>query len=272
MFNTIERIKTKINHADCILITAGAGMGVDSGLPDYRGNEGFWKAYPMAKHLGLSFVDLANPEWFKRNPALAWAFYGHRLNLYRQTTPHEGFKLLLDLAQSKQDHFVFTSNVDGQFQKAGFSPEHIYECHGSIHHLQCTICSQPIYRAEGLEVPIDMEAFEALDIPLCPSCGAIARPNILMFNDWTWDSSRSHIQSEQMEAFIQKIQSSNHKLVIIEIGAGEHIPTVRHLSEEMARALNGFVIRINPRDYQIDERIGVGIKMKGLDGIRSILL
>ena len=264
--------KQQIQQADALLITAGAGMGVDSGLPDFRGNEGFWEAYPVAERLGLSFVDLASPEWFGRDPALAWAFYGHRLNLYRQTVPHEGFKMLLELAHRKQDHFVFTSNVDGQFQKAGFTQKHIYECHGSIHHLQCTVCSQPIYSAEGIEVPVDMESFTALDIPLCPSCGAVARPNILMFGDWAWDSSRSNTQSEQMEAFVQRVRSSGQKLTIIEIGAGEHIPTVRHLSEEMARVLDGFVVRINPRDYQIDEKLGVGLAMGGLEGIRSILL
>jgi NAD-dependent SIR2 family protein deacetylase len=60
-----------IRRAKAILITAGAGMGVDSGLPDFRGDEGFWRAYPPLKQLGLSLVAMANPEWFRRNPRLA---------------------------------------------------------------------------------------------------------------------------------------------------------------------------------------------------------
>ena len=116
-----------------------------------------------------------------------------------------------------------------------------------------------------------MERFAALDIPLCPSCGAVARPNILMFGDWGWGSSRSDAQSAQMDAFVQRVQPSGQKLVIIEIGAGEHIPTVRHLGEEMARALDGFVVRINPRDAHIDERSGVGLAMGGAAGISKIL-
>ena len=117
-----------------------------------------------------------------------------------------------------------------------------------------------------------MERFVALDMPLCSSCGAVARPNILMFGDWGWDSSRSDAQSVQMDVFVQRVQSSGQKLVIIEIGAGEHIPTVRHLSEEMARGLEGFVVRINPRDAPIDERLGVGLAMGGAAGISKILL
>jgi len=73
MQETIRTAREKIHQADAILITAGAGMGVDSGLPDFRGDEGFWEAYPVARRLGLRFVELANPEWFERDPALLWA-------------------------------------------------------------------------------------------------------------------------------------------------------------------------------------------------------
>lgn len=121
-----------IFHADAIIITAGAGMGVDSGLPDFRGNEGFWKAYPPLAKLGLSFVEMANPFWFENKPRLAWGFYGHRLNLYKATKPHQGFDILLKWSKTKPGgYFVFTSNVDGHFQKAGFDENHIEEVHGS---------------------------------------------------------------------------------------------------------------------------------------------
>ena len=53
---------------EAILIGAGAGMGVDSGLPDFRGGSGFWKAYPPYAKLGLDFVSLANPRWFVSDP------------------------------------------------------------------------------------------------------------------------------------------------------------------------------------------------------------
>ena len=71
-----------LQAADALLVTAGAGMGVDSGLPDFRGQQGFWRAYPAIARLGLCFEEMANPAWFDKDAALAWAFYGHRLNLY----------------------------------------------------------------------------------------------------------------------------------------------------------------------------------------------
>src|ERR1700744_4508975 len=94
--HAIARAAGWIRNADALLITAGAGMGVDSGLPDFRGNEGLWRAYPAIARLGLRFEQLANPSWFNRDPHLAWGFYGHRLNLYRATIPHDGFSILLN--------------------------------------------------------------------------------------------------------------------------------------------------------------------------------
>ena len=68
-----------INAADGLLITGGAGMGVDSGLPDFRGKEGFWKAYPALADSGTSFQQIADPKNFVDSPREAWGFYGHRL-------------------------------------------------------------------------------------------------------------------------------------------------------------------------------------------------
>src|SRR5260221_11136749 len=90
-----------INTADALIIAAGAGMGVDSGLPDFRGPEGFWKAYPPYAKLGLAFKSVADPEHFARDPAFGWGFYGHRTNLYRATRPHEAFATLRRRARSK---------------------------------------------------------------------------------------------------------------------------------------------------------------------------
>jgi NAD-dependent SIR2 family protein deacetylase len=127
-----------IAKADGLLVTAGAGMGVDSGLPDFRGSEGFWNAYPALARARIGFTSIANPAAFESNPRRAWGFYGHRLQLYRETVPHAGFGILKTLS-NEMEHgaFVFTSNVDGQFQKAGFNPRRVVEAHGSIHHLQC---------------------------------------------------------------------------------------------------------------------------------------
>ncbi len=267
----MQKIKTFIEEAEAVLITAGAGMGVDSGLPDFRGNEGFWRAYPPIAKLGLSFSEMANPHWFEEDPSLAWAFYGHRLNLYRETKPHEGFYMLLDLVKQKDDnYFIFTSNVDGQFQKAGFDEEKIYEVHGSIHYLQCTKnCTDKIWE-NNETIEVDMERFKALNYPLCDKCGAVARPNILMFGDWGWNDVRASYQKRLYNTW--KKQNRTKKMVVIEIGAGTAIPTVRIEGERTtARTPNANLIRINPRESQVGGKREYSVPLGGLEGIRAVL-
>lgn len=244
-----HRSKQLLHEADAIFITAGAGMGVDSGLPDFRGVEGFWNAYPKAKELGLRFEEMANPEWFESDPHLAWAFYGHRLHLYRDTMPHEGFKQLLDLSNIKKyGSFVFTSNVDGQFQKAGFNEEHIMECHGSIHHLQCIDnCQGMLWSANDTFIEIE-DGFKAKDpLPSCPFCGAMARPNILMFGDFGWEYARTDGQRERLSQWLNMLKNEGATLAIIEMGAGTAVPTVRNTSEQIAAQFNVSLIRIKPK-------------------------
>ena len=262
-----------IKEADAILITAGAGMGVDSGLPDFRGNEGFWKAYPVIKDLGYRFSEMANPSWFKKDPQLAWAFYGHRLHLYRDTNPHAGFSMLFDLLKEKnEDYFIYTSNVDGQFQKAGFDEKKIVEIHGSIHHTQCSGYCKRIKIADDINLEIDMKKFKALNVPTCKKCNAVLRPNILMFGDSQWNDAREHQQLNRYNKWISNIILENKRLVIIEVGAGENIPTIRHKGEDVAESYeHAILIRINPKDYHIDKRIGISLALGGLEGIKILL-
>jgi NAD-dependent SIR2 family protein deacetylase len=268
----IERAKHIIAECDAVLITAGAGMGVDSGLPDFRGNEGFWNAYPVAKERGLSFEELANPEWFERDPSLAWAFYGHRLNLYRDTVPHAGFAMLKELCKSKgDDYFIITSNVDGQFQKAGFENDKICEIHGSIHHIQCTDrkCGQ-ILKADGIELQVDLDAFKATSsLPTCAVCAKIARPNILMFSDWDWLGERSDQQMKRFDHWKTNLANEKKKVAVIEIGAGTALPSIRRMSESAAKQFQTSLIRINPREHQ--GPLGtIKLPMGGLEGVSAI--
>lgn len=270
--NKIKQAAEAIKAADALLITAGAGMGVDSGLPDFRGAEGFWRAYPAIAKLGLSFEEMANPAWFSENPHLAWAFYGHRLNLYRQTTPHRGFSQLLELGRTKaHGYFVFTSNVDGQFHRASFAAERIVECHGSIHHFQCTAsCADEIWDAESETVNLDVSIFRALEpLPRCRHCAALARPNILMFNDWSWLSQRTDAQQKRFAAWLDGLAQSSAKLAVIELGAGCAIPSVRRTSERVVENIDGKLIRINPREDDVPSG-QIGLPCGAAEGIQRI--
>ncbi len=257
-----------IRNSRAMIITAGAGMGVDSGLPDFRGDQGFWKAYPIYEGLGVNFYEVADPAYFVSDPAFGWGFYGHRTDLYRKTVPHDGFYLLLNWIKNyRLDYFVVTSNVDGQFSKAGFAKDSIYEVHGSIHYLQCIQpCSMAIW-GNNENVIVDHKEIRARNIPRCPKCGDVARPNILMFGDFSWISTRTDNQENKFEEFLKRC--GNEPLVVVEMGAGTVISTIRRLSERLGDRYKAKVIRINPRDPQISKH-HISLDCGALEGLRGI--
>jgi len=258
-----------VAQADALVIAAGAGMGVDSGLPDFRGAQGFWRAYPALGRAGLDFAAVASPATFERDPRLAWGFYGHRLALYRRTLPHGGFALLRRWGERAQHGLaVFTSNVDGQFQRAGFAPELIRECHGSLHWLQCLRgCGQAPLPADDLTPQIDEAECRWLgELPACPGCGALLRPNLLMFGDWGWISERYDAQEQRLARWLARVE----RPVVIEIGAGTDIPSVRHFSQQLVAHHGGQLVRINPREPVVAAPLGVGLAMGALAALQAL--
>jgi NAD-dependent SIR2 family protein deacetylase len=254
----LEHAADLISQADALIVSAGAGMGVDSGLPDFRGTEGFWKAYPVLGREQVDFHRIACPEAFQTQPRRGWGFYGHRLNLYRATEPHSGFGILKRWGEAMpRKYTVFTSNVDGQFQKAGFDQTAITECHGSIHHLQCmTRCNGWIWPADAFFPEVDEEQCLLLnDMPTCPYCRGMARPNVMMFNDWGWQEQREAEQAARRERWLASVE----RPVVVEIGAGTAIASVRRFSQRVIHEFGGRLVRINPRECSVPSSLDVGL-------------
>eukprot|EP01129_Flabellula_baltica_P012424 TRINITY_DN5610_c0_g1_i2.p1 TRINITY_DN5610_c0_g1~~TRINITY_DN5610_c0_g1_i2.p1 ORF type:complete len:272 (-),score=42.80 TRINITY_DN5610_c0_g1_i2:170-946(-) len=232
----IHRSADAILNADFIVFTSGAGLGVDSGLPDFRGPEGFWRAYPPMKHLGLEFSQMSNPKWFTRDPCFAWGFWSHRYHLYRDTEPHAGYDIMKRWGEELLDgrYFVCTSNVDGAWERKGFDTEKINEIHGSVRYMQCLDnCKDKIWSADDFVIPSHDEDFRVVgDLPQCKHCDNVIRPNVLMFGDWGFNCLREATQSDNFDEVIESL-SPTDKVVVIEIGAGKAIPSIRHISEDM---------------------------------------
>jgi len=265
----LDQAAALIAQADALVVAAGAGMGVDSGLPDFRGREGFWKAYPALAHARLDFTSVASPQTFERDPRLAWGFYGHRLALYRRTVPHAGFGLLRRWGERMpQGLAVFTSNVDGQFQRAGFDEALIHECHGSLHWLQCLDgCGQAPWPADGLAPDIEeVECRWLGELPACPGCGGLARPNLLMFGDWGWVGERYDAHETRLAHWLARAE----RPVVVEIGAGTAVPSVRHFSQQVAARHRGQILRLNPREPAVAPSFGIGLAMSALQALQAL--
>ena len=266
----LERAARVIADADALLITAGAGMGVDSGLPDFRGGQGFWNAYPPYRALKLDFLEISSPDWFKTDPAFAWGFYGHRRNLYRKTQPHDGYRLLREWAVEKPGgYFVVASNVDGAFLKAGFAEDRVVESHGAIEWNQClAMCGVGITPAGPETVEVDTDQMRVIaTIPSCPGCGGTTRPNVQMFGDPYWDKRRTEAQLERFYAWLTGVRGKN--VVVIECGAGVEIPSIRERSEEVIEEVGGTLVRINPAHFGVPAG-QIGLEMGALGALSKL--
>ena len=189
----IDRASKVIAGADALLIGAGAGMGVDSGMPDFRGPEGFWRAYPPYAKLGLRFEQMASPDHFRNDPPLGWGFYGHRTNLYRRAEPHPGFAILQEWAnrmapRSLRLHLERRQSLpEGRVRSRADSSNATARSNTDNASSRCGVPGS--FEAEPVEIEVDPETFRAVE-PRCQNvtaCGGLARPNILMFGDWGWN-------------------------------------------------------------------------------------
>ena len=167
-----------------------------------------------------------------------------------------------------QGYGAFTSNVDGHFQRGGFDNGMVTECHGSIHHLQCSVpCGTAIWPADEFVPMVDTDTCMLVnEPPRCPWCGALARPNILMFGDGAWQDKRSRGQ----ENYLLHWLDGARRLVVVELGAGTAIPSVRHFSHQMVAHYGARLVRINPAEPAVPTRLDVGIAGPALVTLMAI--
>ena len=265
---TLRNIYKTIKEAEAIVVFAGAGMGVDSGLEQYRGTDGLWTKSVLINDKEIPFKDLLCHESFDTMPEQSWAFIAWLIDQYKHTIPHKGFEILLDLVNGKE-YFIVTSNCDEQFQKAGFDTDKIWECHGSIFNMQCMdILERNVYKTPALEV--DKERMVLIsNVPKCPTCGLNCRPNMYLFYDWFWISNNSVAQQIKYNKWHKDIKVSGKKIVAFEIGAGKTIDTLR----KAARNFTGEdipLIRINPNDFEVHSANQIGVAMGATEFFEGI--
>lgn len=210
---------------------------------------------------------------------LSQGFFGHRWQLYSTAQPHEGYHILRRWGETLGDggSAVFTSNVDGHFLRAGFPEHRLVECHGSVHFLQALDPrkSSAIWPAEPQlrSLRVDHSTFlaDGDTLPYCPpesgaGSGVLARPNIMMFGDYGFIDTRTEAQEKRYKGTVAA-WSREKRVVVIEVGAGKAIPTVRHASENVLDDFpNATLLRINPAEPDGPGNT-VSIPMGGLDAL-----
>jgi NAD-dependent SIR2 family protein deacetylase len=248
-----------IDHADALLIGAGAGMSADSGIAVYRGPDGRYSSPDVLAE--------ANADFFTTDRGAAAQTYRRRYAEVNSATPHPGYEILHQWHQrSPYGAFVYTSNIDSLFIRSGF-PEHtVYEVHGALRRSQC------LTRCQGPATPLFHTPDPQHAIATCPHCGEPARPNVLMFGDYAFHDAYRAQQWEHFAHWSDTIPD-HARVVILEIGAGADIPTVRAKCESLSAGCNWPLVRINPHEGALPSHCApdsTSIPLNALDALSRI--
>lgn len=198
-----------------ILVLTGAGVSAESGIPTFRGREGYWTIGSDSYHPR----ELATRAAFHRFPTEVWSWYLYRRSLSLDAKPNPAHLALARLDAVRGDNFLLvTQNVDGLHLQAGNNPSRTYQIHGNIHYMRCwNDCSEEIYRIpdaidsrweKGRVVTSRESALLS-----CPDCGGLARPHVLWFDE---RYNEVHFRSRSTVAAAEKAM---HLIVVGTSGA-----------------------------------------------------
>ena len=148
-----------------ILVITGAGVSAESGIPTFRGKDGYWRNFDPAK--------LATPEAFARDPKLVWEWYRERRQRICNAQPNAAHEAIAKLAQHADEFLLVTQNVDDLHARAGVSPEKMVQIHGDIFVTRCSRCDFTVLECDE----------EGQEIPRCANCAALMRPGVVWFGE-----------------------------------------------------------------------------------------
>ena len=182
-------------HGSVLFLTGGR-ISAESGIPTFRGAEGYW--IEGSRH--YQPMELATHEAFEREPDTVWAWYLHRRSVCRAAEPNAAHRALAELERAIGDRFLLvTQNVDGLHLRAGSSLARTYQIHGNIDFMRCSEeCGDALFEVPGtidLDWPRGRPLADAeRKLLVCPRCGARSRPHVLWFDE-SYDEARFRFQS-----------------------------------------------------------------------------
>ena len=162
----VQQLQQKINAAHRIVFFGGAGVSTESGIPDFRSQDGLYhQQYDVPPETILSRT------YFDRHPAEFYRFYQNKM-ICLTAKPNAAHKKLAELEQAGRLLAIVTQNIDGLHQMAG--SRNVLELHGSVHRNICRSCGA-VYDAEWVMM--------TNGIPHCDKCGGMVKPDVVLYEE-----------------------------------------------------------------------------------------
>ena len=217
-----------VGQAGVRVFLTGAGVSAESGVPTFRGADGYWVVGSRNYHA----QELATNQAFRQMPAAVWGWYLHRLRVCRAASPNAAHRAIASLASALGEGFqLITQNVDGLHARAGTPSERSYEIHGNISQMRCS------HDCEGL-VPVPEDVLDeaaardelVLSTRLRCGCGAWMRPHVLWFDEFydeplfRFESSLAVVERAALLVVIGTTGATNLPRLIGERAARRGVP------------------------------------------------
>ena len=226
-FDFLEKLK----NSKRIAVITGAGISSESGIPTFRGKEGYWKNYRPEQ--------LATPGAFAKDPSLVWSWYDMRREVCAKAEPNPAHDVVAKMESYFREFLLITQNVDGLHRRAG--NKKILEIHGHIFTARCTNCS---WKGEISDIPLKEIP------PKCLSCSSLLRPHILWFGE-SYDA-------QMLDSIYDFL---THTQVVFVIGTSGGVSTPMSLAS-YAMSKGAFSIEVNPDRSTITEEVDVYMQGK----------
>ncbi len=219
-----------------VTIMTGAGISAESGIPTFRGPEGYWTFGSREYHP----QEMATFKMFSQYPEEVWRWYLYRLGVCANAVPNDGHYALVDMEELLKSRFtLITQNIDGLHLRAGSSPEKTMQIHGHVASMRCALeCTTDVFPIPK-EVPgkTKDDPFTETDRHYlkCPLCGARSRPHVLLFDE-SYNEHHYHFYSA-----IRAAQKTD-LLIIVGTSGATNLPN--QVADQVFNA-GGVIVDIN---------------------------
>ena len=243
----LDAVADQLRHARSALFITGAGISADSGLPTYRGVGGLYDSETTEE--GLRIEDALSGEVFSMRPDITWKYLIQIEENCRGAQPNAAHRAIACLERHLDRVMVFTQNVDGLHRAAG--SHEIVEIHGNLQELMCTACSHE-------EAATDMSQREVP--PLCPSCGAVLRPKVVLFGE--------ALPEDELDRFIEAFQEGFD--IVFSIGTSSIFPYI--VQPVVLAAASGIpTVEINPARTKLSDTVDYYLPLGAAEAMRGII-
>jgi|WetSurSiteA1Bulk_404760.scaffolds.fasta_scaffold00386_8 NAD-dependent SIR2 family protein deacetylase len=268
----IERAGKAIQNTEKLVIGAGAGLSAASGI-EYNGRRFTDNFKPFIEKYGMN--DLYTSSFYPfSTQEEKWAYWAKHISLNLFETPVKDLYLMIMEMISSKDYFVITTNVEGQFRKAGVEEPRFFEVQGNYGYFQCEkACHDKLYNNEKIVAQMLSETTECRIpshlVPKCPVCGGNMEVNLRKDNYFVQDS-KWYTSEDNYRKFISSTEGKS--TLFLELGVGYNTPgIIRFPFEAMVRNNpNALLIRLNRNHTEgMSENLGSTISFN--EDMKSVI-